>query len=123
MNPNRLDTAVQCLANGGECGTLLRACDFAGTPLGIVSIWPAPLQAAISLALASPFPAWVLAGPEFMLLYNDAAIPLLGPNHPRALAQPGREGWPELWSVAGAVLADVRATARPARAADLRSRE
>jgi two-component sensor histidine kinase len=36
-------------------------------------------------------------GPEFVALYNDAYAPTIGEKHPRALGQPARQNWAELW--------------------------
>ena len=36
-------------------------------------------------------------GPEYIALYNDAYAPTIGDKHPKALGQPARENWTELW--------------------------
>ena len=35
-------------------------------------------------------------GPDFVLIYNDGYLPMLGDKHPDALGMPFREAWPEL---------------------------
>jgi hypothetical protein len=39
----------------------------------------------------------LLLGPEFIAFYNDPYAPTIGGKHPKALGQPARENWAELW--------------------------
>jgi PAS domain S-box-containing protein len=71
------------------------AFDWAATPLGAVTDWPAPLRTAVQLMLASGFPTVVLWGPELVMLYNDAYAALIGGRHPTALGMPTHDCWPE----------------------------
>jgi two-component sensor histidine kinase len=41
-------------------------------------------------------------GPDLIMLYNDAWQPILGETkHPGGLGRPGRDSWPETWSIVG----------------------
>jgi len=40
-------------------------------------------------------------GPEFIQLYNDGYIPMLGSRHPRALGRRGPDVWSDIWDVVG----------------------
>ena len=95
------DSAFGALFAGpGEMRARCRAIDWAATPLGPIATWPPALCAAIRLCLDSGFPMCVHAGPEQVLLYNDAYVGMgvLGTDkHPGALGRPAREVWAEVW--------------------------
>src|SRR4029077_7761871 len=38
-------------------------------------------------------------GPDYICIYNDAYIPILGLKHPNALGLPVRECWSEIWDI------------------------
>ncbi len=52
------------LAGGGELGALIRALDWARTPLGPVELWPQSLRTSVSIVLASRFPLSIWWGDE-----------------------------------------------------------
>jgi two-component sensor histidine kinase len=85
------------LSGGGEMGALIRALDWSKTSLGPISEWPAHLRAIINVMLPAKAEIVLFWGPEFVALYNDAYAPTIGDKHPRALGQPARENWKELW--------------------------
>jgi diguanylate cyclase (GGDEF)-like protein/PAS domain S-box-containing protein len=53
----------------------------------------------LSICLSTRFPIAVFWGPQFILLYNDAWIPLQGGRHPAALGKPAPEAAAESWDV------------------------
>jgi signal transduction histidine kinase len=71
--------------------------DWAATPLGPRADWPAPLLTAVQIILDARFPMYIAAGPELVLLYNDAYVDFMGDRHPAGFAHPGREVWPDAW--------------------------
>src|SRR5690348_5237631 len=85
------------LAGGGEMAALVRAHDWAATPLGPVDSWPPSLACAVDLCLDGAFATFVWWGSDLVQLYNDAARALLGPTHPAALGQPARAAWAAVW--------------------------
>lgn len=93
------EPAAHPLPGGGELGALVRAKDWAATPLGPIDAWPAGLRAAASMVLYSAFPMIVLWGPELVQIYNDAYRMLMGGKHPTGLGQGNRECWPEAWHI------------------------
>ena len=95
--PERVESAREALFAGpGEMRARCRALDWAATPLGPIETWPAALRAAVRLCLDCGFPSSVQAGPERVLVYNDAYVAALGPaKHPWALGRPTREVWPD----------------------------
>jgi two-component sensor histidine kinase/PAS domain-containing protein len=90
------------LAGGGEMGALMRAHDWAATPLGPAESWPQSLRTTVRLLLNTRHPMFIWWGPELIQFYNDAYRQTMGPErHPRALGQRGRECWEEIWDIIG----------------------
>jgi len=87
------------LAAGGAVGALMRTLDWAATPLGPPQKWPQSLVSVLSICLSTRFPIAIFWGPQFILLYNDAWIPLQGGRHPAALGKPAQEALAESWNV------------------------
>jgi serine phosphatase RsbU (regulator of sigma subunit) len=82
--------------------------DWAATPLGPVDGWSPALRGAAALMLATRFPVTLLWGPEFVLVYNEAYISLIGDKHPSALGAPARDVFPEVWDRIGPMMEGVR---------------
>jgi PAS domain S-box-containing protein len=94
--------ALDFLSGGGEMGGLIRAHDWAATPLGPPHAWPQPLKTAVRLILNSGHPMYIWWGPDLLCFYNDAYRPSIGAErHPDSLGQPGREVWAEIWDIIG----------------------
>src|SRR5665213_761021 len=99
------------LAGAGEMGALLRAIDWRHTPLGALSDWPQSLRTTMSICLNSKFPIAVYWGPEFLMLYNQSLVPMVGPQkHPHALGQPASVVLAEIWQIIEPLLRRVRTT-------------
>lgn len=79
-----------------ETAQLIRAFDWAATPLGPIDGWPQSLLTATSLLIASPVPIVMLWGWEGVMIYNDAYSVFAGARHPRLLGSNVREGWAEV---------------------------
>ena len=95
------------LVGGGELGALIRAKDWAATPLGPIEDWPQSLRSAVSILLPSKAQIVLFWGPELVAIYNDAYRPVFGSKHPTALGKPTREAWSELWDVLEPLFAGV----------------
>ncbi len=80
----------------GEMAARVAAHDWAATSLGSREGWPASLKLIVSTILASRFPMAVRWGADFVLIYNDGYLPMLGDKHPQALGIPFRDAWPEV---------------------------
>ncbi|MBP1807055.1 PAS domain S-box protein [Rubellimicrobium aerolatum] len=78
----------------GEMARLIRARDWAATPLGPVEGWPRSLRATVDLLLPAGFPMAALWGPDLVQVYNDGFRRIMGHEHPEGLGRPAREGWP-----------------------------
>ncbi|HEY9779173.1 MAG TPA: hypothetical protein V6D09_03395 [Leptolyngbyaceae cyanobacterium] len=106
-------------AGGGEMGELIRRKDWSNTPLGPVENWSQSLRAIVSIMLASRFAQSIFWGEDYIQLYNDAVIPIYGATHPKALGQPARETWAEIWhDQVKPVFESVRTTGEAFFAAD-----
>src|SRR5581483_682545 len=89
------------LEGGGEVGSMVRAIDWASTPLGPVHQWPQSLRTAIRIVLTARQPMFVWWGDQLINLYNDAYRSILGGKHPEALGQPAKVVWHEIWDQVG----------------------
>jgi PAS domain S-box-containing protein len=106
--PDTIEPTRQWPAGGGEAGALIRAHDWASTPLGPPARWPASLRMAVRLMLNARHPICVLWGPELILFYNDAFAESLGPEyHPSSLGRSGPEAWAETWPIIGPAIEQV----------------
>lgn len=84
---------TEWLIGGGEMGELVRALDWAATPLGARAAWPLSLRTVVNLVLAGRFPMAILWGSELCLVYNDAFRVIAGAQHPAALGSSIRQVW------------------------------
>jgi two-component sensor histidine kinase len=92
---------LEFLAGGGEMGALVRAYNWAATPLGPPEMWPQSLRTTVRLMLNTQHPMFMW-GPALIQFYNDAYRQTMGPErHPSALGQRGRECWGEIWDIIG----------------------
>src|SRR4051812_41984403 len=96
------------------------AVDWAATPLGPVHTWGFALRNAVDLLLHSRFPITLFWGPEFVLVYNEAYVELIGQKHPSALGSPARVVFPEAWDTIGPKMQGVLAGGDPFFAIDER---
>ena len=91
-------------------GALMRSHDWSATPLGSPETWPQSLRTTVRLLLTTQHPMFIWWGPELIQFYNDAYRRTMGPErHPRALGQPGRECWAEIWDIIGPQIEHVLA--------------
>ncbi|MDT9594960.1 SpoIIE family protein phosphatase [Nocardioides zeae] len=86
----------------------LTAVDWAATALGDPGAWSPALQGAVRTVLDTRFPAVLLWGPAFTLVYNDSYVEMIGEKHPSALGQPAAEVFVEAWDHIGPLLEGVR---------------
>jgi signal transduction histidine kinase/DNA-binding response OmpR family regulator len=79
-----------------EIARLMREIDWSKTPWGASRDWPRSLRTAVRIMLTSRFSMWMLWGPSYTAVYNDAYRPTLGTKHP-ALGLPANVMWAEVW--------------------------
>ena len=92
---------------------LFDATDWAATPLGPVTTWPAAMRAVVDMALASGFPVCTAWGDHEIQIYNSAYNAIYGDKHPAAFARPTSESWPEIREFLEGALAEVRSSGEP----------
>ena len=86
----------------GEMAELTRAFPWDETPVGPIDQWPETLLIVVNTLLSSRHPMFLWWGDELIQFYNDAYRPSIREDkHPRALGQPGRECWQEIWHIIG----------------------
>jgi signal transduction histidine kinase/FixJ family two-component response regulator len=101
-------------SGAGTMAELVRRFDWSKTPLGPIASWPMSLTTVVGVMLHSRQPMFLWWGPELIQIYNDAYLPSFGiGKHPRALGQPGRECWPEIWPIIGPQIDDVLLRGEP----------
>lgn len=99
-----------------EMARRVRGHDWAATPLGAVEGWSERLRGVVDLILASREAMFVAAGPELVLIYNDAYVPFLGTKHPGALGARFRPSFEEVWDRIGPLVEETLAGRQQAMA-------
>lgn len=102
MKPQRV--GLTFLSGGGEMGELIRAFDWASTPLGAPSLWPDALRTLVRVMLSSRQPMFIAWGPDRTMLYNDGYAPMCTNRHPWALGRPFAEVWADIIQDVGPIM-------------------
>ena len=79
-------------------GRLIGDLDWSKTSIGPIENWSQSLRTTVSLVLSNRFPMLLWWGKDYICIYNDAYIPILGAKHPWGLGKPVRVCWSEIWS-------------------------
>ncbi len=103
-DPPTAPSTPDCLRGGGELGKIMRATDWARTPVGSVETWSPSFRSMVGLVLRNGFPLCMWWGPELVQFYNDPFRPTLGAQHPAACSQSGRDCWAEIWHIIGPMI-------------------
>ena len=96
--------AKNCLRGGGEMGAMMRATDWARSPVGPVASWSPSFRSMVGLVLRNGSPLCMWWGPELVQFYNDPFRPTLGAKHPTACGQSGKDCWAEIWHIIGPMI-------------------
>ncbi len=96
----------------------LDAVDWSATPLGAVESWSPTLRNSVDLMLHSKFPMTLLWGPEFVMVYNDAYVEMIGDKHPAALGSTAQSVFGEAWPFIGPMMAGVAESGVASRSDD-----
>ena len=78
-------------------GRAIKDFDWSQTPLGPIEQWSTALLSAVRILLGQRHAACMFWGPELTMLYNDGYAPALGQKECRALGQPFRVIWADVW--------------------------
>ena len=109
MTPASFPDAAGFLRDGGECGALIAATDWAATPLGPIEHWPGSLKTALGIVVRAPIAMTLLWGADGVMLYNDRYAVIAGSRHPACMGSKARESWPEIADFNDHVVATVLA--------------
>ena len=90
----------------GPTRAVLRAVDWADTPLGATARWPTDLIRAAHIVVRAATPALLWWGEQFVQIHNDALIASLG-GEPPCVARPAEDCWPERWEILGPLATEV----------------
>lgn len=96
----------------GVMADLIREMDWSQTPLGPLMEWSPTLLSTLNMILSNPMPMQLFWGPEFVVLYNDALLPIMSGKHPGSLGMRAEECWSEAWSIVGPQMKEVFDTGR-----------
>src|SRR3954454_5323065 len=102
----------------GEMAARVAAHDWSKTPLGPRETWSPSFKVIVSTILASQFPMALRWGPQFVIIYNDGYLPILGEKHPEALGARFRQIWPEVQDQLGSLHQDLLSGKRAAMFAE-----
>src|ERR1044072_7386191 len=102
----------------GEMAARVAAFDWSKTPLGVRERWSPSLRLIVATMMASQFPMALRWGAHFVIIYNDAYLPILGAKHPEALGARFREVWPEVQDQLGSLHHDLLSGKRQAMFAE-----
>ena len=89
---------------------LMRAFDWAVSPVGPPATWPMSLTVTVKTLLTSRYPMVLVWGEHFTQFYNDAYSALIGDKHPAALGRDIRITLAEAWDTLGPMIAAVMAS-------------
>lgn len=90
------------IVGSGRMAERTAAYDWANSPLGPVAGWPETLTAVVNSLLSNQHPTMLFWGPQLIQFFNDAAIPIVGPDKfATALGQRADECWAEVWPLVG----------------------
>src|SRR3954451_12213406 len=107
----------------GEMAARVAGHDWSKTALGSREQWSPSLKLIAATMMASQFPMALRWGPEFVIIYNDGYLPILGEKHPEALGARFRQIWPEVQDQLGMLHHDLLSGKRNAMfAEDMRLR-
>ncbi|MFL6673402.1 MAG: response regulator [Massilia sp.] len=96
-------------AGAGDTAGLVRAFNWAATPLGPIERWPSRLRTLVDMVLGSPVGMTLIWGDAGILVYNDEYAKACGGKHPGTLGSTLQGAWPEAWDFNSAMFAACRA--------------
>ena len=87
----------------GKMGRQIAEQDWSSHALGPIEGWSLSLRTSLNIVLSSGFPAYLMWGKNFHVLYNDAYIPILGDKVKLGQGTPLGELWSEIAEAACAI--------------------
>jgi signal transduction histidine kinase len=89
------------VVGAGELAHLIREFCWSSTSLGPISAWSKELLSLVNVILASPLPMLLYWGADLVVIYNDAARPIVSNKHPGALGSTADQVFKEAWHIIG----------------------
>lgn len=90
------------IAATGSMADQVRDYPWETTALGALETWGTAQCVAVNMVLTSSFPACLALGPELIMVYNDAFVPILGQKD-RPLGHSFSHAWREAWQSIGPI--------------------
>ena len=91
-------TTLPTAAPDSPAHRLLRDHDWSTSPLGQPEHWPAAFRIGLTMILQAPDAMYLAWGPERLLFFNDAYLPLLGNKLDGAMGGRFEQVWSDVWS-------------------------
>ena len=109
--PSRIRSfmAIAPAIQHNEMAQRIQAHDWSRSDLGTIDCWPAVMRTVVDLSLRSSAAMMTWWGPNAIMVYNDAYIPIAGARHGQLLGVSVFEGWPEVAELNRKILAAVHA--------------
>lgn len=73
------------------------AMDWASSPLGSMDTWDPHLKTMVNVVMDDPMPSILYIGPEYVMIYNEAFIPLMHKYHPAVFGTSALVTQKEYW--------------------------
>ncbi len=94
--------ALQALAPiRGDMAAQVRAFAWEATSIGPLEQWPAALRITVATMLECQLPMYLAWGEDFVQIFNDAYVPILGAKGVSALGARAPDTWAEIWPQIG----------------------
>src|SRR5579863_7664353 len=108
--PEPVQPGANILAGEGDVRALMRACDWASTPVGPPESWPQSLKTTVRIMLTSRFAMWMAWGSGLTFLCNDAYLPTVGIKRDWVIGSRSDKVWAEIWPDIGPRIEHVLTT-------------
>jgi len=96
--PGDVCSTLAFLERPGRSSDLIKAFEWASSPLGEPEFWPQSLKTAVGIVLGDGQACNLIWGPDLITFYNDAYGPLLG-TIPDGIGAPYPSFRPDVWPV------------------------
>lgn len=90
------------IAAQGPMADKVRDYPWEQTSPGALATWASAQCVAVNMVLTSSFPACLALGPELIMIYNDAFVPILG-HKEQPLGHSFSHAWREVWENIGPI--------------------
>ncbi|KAK8206875.1 hypothetical protein M8818_004710 [Zalaria obscura] len=97
ISAERLDWTQIPVTGLNEYKDMIKNYNWENTGIGHISTWPDDLRQIIVSIMCNPHPRILLWGEELTMVYNEAAAPLFGKEHPAAMGGRAQDVWWKFW--------------------------